>query len=122
MLVVIDTQNAGWARAHNLIRSPTRSSSARLRRTWDRLGSSATYRWVALSGVWFLLFAETLRAWVGQVKEGTDESRRLATNTCDESQLRPISNDTANRPQSLIAVLYEPPRAQRFGRYEQRRP
>jgi len=25
-------------------------------------------------------------------------------------------------PQSLIAVLYEPPRAQRFGGYDQRRP
>lgn len=95
MLVVIDTQNAGWARAHNLIRSPTRSSSARVRLTWNGVGSSVTYRWVALSGVWFLLFAETLSAWVGQHKDGTNESRRLATNTCGESRLRPISNDTA---------------------------
>src|SRR5215213_9470204 len=34
---------------------------------------------------------------VGQLKDGTDESRRLATNKCGEFHLRPMSNDTANR-------------------------
>jgi hypothetical protein len=47
--------------------------------------------------VGFFLFAEPLRAWVGQLKDGTDESRRLATDTCGESHLRLISNETANR-------------------------
>jgi hypothetical protein len=53
--------------------------------------------WKPLSRVGFFLFAETLRA------------------------VRPSATTPAGL-QSLIAVLYEPPRAQRFGRYDQRCP
>jgi hypothetical protein len=69
-----------------------------------------------LSRVWFFLFAETLRAWVGQLEDGTHESRRVVPNSCGGP---PPSPDQRRTPpsglQSLIAVLYEPPRAQRFG-------
>jgi hypothetical protein len=48
-----------------------------------------------LSRVGSFLFAETLRAWVGQLEDGTDVR---GPNSCGETHRRPGSNDTTNRP------------------------
>jgi hypothetical protein len=57
----------------------------------------SAWRGRPLSRAGFIPFAETLRAWAGQLEGGTDESCHMAPNSCGEPHRRPISNDTANR-------------------------